>query len=76
MNRYDLLKKHEAITFQFVKNGILSYMIIRDIEIYEAYNAIDDNITKELKYILLAEQYELSVKRIEQIIYNMQSVIT
>lgn len=75
MNRYDLLKKHEAITFQFVKNGILSYMIIRDIEIYEAYNALDDNITKELKYIILGEQYELSVKRIEQIIYNMTNKI-
>lgn len=75
MNRYDLLKKHKAITFQFVKNGILSYMIIRDIEIYEAYNALDDNITKELKYIILAEQYELSVKRIEQIIYNMTNKI-
>lgn len=45
-------------------------------EIGEAYNSINDNITKELKYILLAEQYELSVKRIEQIIYNMQSVVT
>ena len=75
MNRYELLKKHEAITFQFVKNGILSYMIIRDIEIYEAYNALDDNITKELKYIILGEQYELSVKRIEQIIHNMTNKI-
>lgn len=75
MNRYDLLKKHEAIIFQFIKNGILSYMMIRDIEIYEAYNAIDDNITKELKYIILGEQYELSVKRIEQIIYNMTNKI-
>lgn len=76
MNRYELLKKNESITYQFVKNGILSYMILRDIEIFESYNTIDDNITKELKYILLAEQYELSVKRIEQIIYNMQSLTT
>ncbi|PWB24643.1 hypothetical protein DCO46_11035 [Flavobacterium sp. HTF] len=76
MNRYELLKKNKSITFQFVKNGILSYIILRDIEIFESYNSIEDNITKELKYIILAEQYELSVKRIEQIIYNMQSVIT
>ena len=76
MNRYELLKKNDTITFQFVKSGILSYMILRDIEIYESYNAIDENITKELKYIILSEQYELSVKRIEQIIYNMQSVVT
>lgn len=76
MNRYELLKKNENIIFQFVKNGILSYMMIRDIEIYENYNQLEDNLTKEMKYIILAEQYELSVKRIEQIVYNMQSVIT
>ncbi|KIO50960.1 sigma-70 family RNA polymerase sigma factor [Flavobacterium hibernum] len=75
MNRYELLKKNETMTFQFVKNGILSSMILRDIEIYEAYNAIDDDITKELRYIILGEKYELSVKRIEQIIYNMNNNI-
>ncbi len=75
MNRYELLKNNENITFQFVKNGILSYMILRDIEIFETYSALEDNITKEMKYIILAEQYELSVKRIEQIIYNMTNSI-
>lgn len=75
MNRYELLKQNENIIFQFVKNGILSYMMIRDIEIYESFNEIEDDITKEMKYIILAEQYELSVKRIEQIIYNMTNII-
>lgn len=75
MNRYELLKQNENLIFQFVKNGILSYMMIRDIEIYESFNGIEDDITKEMKYIILAEQYELSVKRIEQIIYNMTNKI-
>lgn len=50
-------------------------MIIRDIEIYESFNQLDDSISKEMKYILVGEQYELSTKRIEQIIYNMNSKI-
>lgn len=75
MNRYQLLKENENITFQYVKNGILSYMIIRDIEIYESFNSLEDNINKEMKYILLAEQYDLSTDRIKQIVYNMQTQI-
>jgi hypothetical protein len=34
--------------------------MIRDIEIYETYLNLNDNITKEIKYILLSDQYELS----------------
>ncbi|TRX34964.1 hypothetical protein FNW52_12545 [Flavobacterium sp. ZT3R18] len=75
MNRYELLKKNENITFQYVKNGILSYMILRDIKIYESFNLLDDNISKEMKYIILGEENELSTKRIEQIIYNMNATI-
>jgi hypothetical protein len=33
--------------------------MIRDIEIYETYLNLNDNITKEIKYILLSDQYEL-----------------
>ncbi|MNG39334.1 hypothetical protein D3C84_1273710 [compost metagenome] len=50
-------------------------MIIRDIEIYENFNQLENDIGKEMKYILLAEQYELSTDRIKQIIYNMNSKI-
>ena len=75
MNRYQLLKKNEAINFKYVKNGILSFMIIRDIEIYESFNTIPDTVIKEMKYVLLAEQYDLSTDRIKQIIYNMQTII-
>jgi DNA polymerase III delta prime subunit len=57
------------------RSGILSYMIIRDIEIYESFNLLDDDISKEMKYIILAEQYELSTDRIKQIIYNMSGYI-
>ena len=71
MTRYELLKKNEKIIFQFIKNGILSYMVLRDIEILESLNDIEDTIGKEMKYILLAEQYELSTDRIKQIIHQM-----
>ncbi|MBC5836777.1 hypothetical protein [Flavobacterium muglaense] len=76
MNRYQLLKKNKNTIHRFVKNGILSYMVIRDIEIYEALQQLQKDIPKELKYIMLAEQFELSPDRVKQIIYNMQSLIT
>ena len=76
MNRYELIKKNENTIFQFIKNGIISYQIIRDIEIYENYLSIEETTNNLAKYILLGEEYELSHKRIEQIIYNMQKLIT
>lgn len=75
MNRYQLLKEHESVIYLFVKNGILSYQIIRDMEIYDTYQNLEETI-KELKYIELGELYELSPKRIEQIIYQMERVIS
>jgi hypothetical protein len=72
MNKYELLTENKQLIYQFVKNGILSYLMIRDIEIYETYLNLNDNITKEIKYILLSDQYELSPDRIKQIIYQMQ----
>jgi len=75
LNRYQLLKEHESIIYLFVKNGILSYQIIRDMEIYDTYQNLEETI-KELKYIELGELYELSPKRIEQIIYQMERIIS
>ncbi|GEM_PF-4154783 len=76
MNRYKLLKNNTNIIFQFIKNGILSYQVNRDIEIYETYVAMnDDGVTKEVKHLILADTFELSPKRIEQIIYNMEKLI-
>ena len=76
MNRYQLLKSKKNIIHTFVKNGILSFMVIRDIEIYEVFQQLHKDIPKELKYIMLSEQFELSTDRVKQIIYNMQSIIT
>jgi hypothetical protein len=73
--KYELLTENKQLIYQFVKNGILSYLMIRDIEIYETYLNLNDNITKEIKYILLSDQYELSPDRIKQIIYQMQNDI-
>lgn len=75
MTRYQLLKKNEAINYKYVKNGILSFMILRDIEIYESFVNLQDTIIKEMKYIVLSEQYDLSTDRIKQIVYNMQTLI-
>lgn len=35
----------------------------------------DDNITKEVKNLILADTFGLSPKRIEQINYNMEKII-
>jgi hypothetical protein len=63
MNKYELLTENKQLIYQFVKNGILSYLMIRDIEIYETYLNLNDNIT--IKYIL-SDQYELSPDRINK----------
>lgn len=44
-------------------------------EIYDTYQNLEETI-KELKYIELGELYELSSKRIEQIIYQMERIIS
>jgi DNA polymerase III delta prime subunit len=76
MNRYQLLKDNEDTIYLFVKAGILSFRILRDIDIYESYLEHDEEIkNNQLKYILLAEQYELAEKTIEQIVYSMQKDI-
>lgn len=72
MNRYQLLKENDELVFQFVKNGIMSYQVLRDIQIFERYNELDEIKSNQLKYLLLGEEFELSDKRIEQIIYQMQ----
>lgn len=46
-------------------------MMLRDIEIFESYINLGDNLNKDMKYIMLGEEFELSNKRIEQIIYQM-----
>jgi hypothetical protein len=50
MNKYELLTENKQLIYQFVKNGILSYLMIRDIEIYETYLNLNDNITKKNIY--------------------------
>lgn len=75
MNRYQLLNKNKNILFTFIKNGILSYQINRDMEIYESFITLDETLTNEVKHYILGEQFELSSKRIQQILYNMQKDI-
>ena len=75
MTRYEFLKNNEDIIFQFVKNGILSYQAIRDISIYERYNELDDVNNNQLKYIILSEEFDLSEKTIERIIYQMNRIV-
>ena len=69
--RYQLLKANEETMFSFVKAGILSYQIIRDCEIYEQFIQLGDEISSQAKYLILGSDYELSSKRIEQIINTM-----
>ena len=74
MTRYQLLKKHKTIVFLFVKYGIINYQVIRDMEIYEQFQLMKDVPHNEAKYLVLADSYDLSTSRIEQIIYSMQCV--
>ena len=57
--------------YQAVKKGIISYQIIRDLEIYERFEAMTDIKHNDAKYLILSDEYELSAARIEQIIYAM-----
>lgn len=76
MTRYELLKNNDNLIFQFVKNGILSSQIIRDMEIYQRYNELDEITFNQLKYHFLSEEYEVSEKTIERVIYQMNRTIT
>lgn len=76
--KYQLLKDNENTIFQFIKNGIMSYQVIRDMEIYNAFIALEakGNLKNtDLRYALLGDEYELSAKRIQQIINSMQNEI-
>lgn len=46
--------------------------MIRDIEIYEVMTAVTN---EEASYLLLADEYELFNKRIQQIVMNMENKI-
>lgn len=74
MIRYELLKQNEEIIYQFIKNGIMSYQILRDLEIYQRFLELNEE-TNELKFWLIADEFELSKSRIEQIIMNMRKEI-
>jgi hypothetical protein len=74
--KYQLLKDNYDIIFQFIKNGILSYQLIRDLEIFEAFQELEKEIkNNDLRFALIGERYELSAKRIGQIVYNLQKEI-
>jgi hypothetical protein len=73
ITKYQLLKDNEDILFTFIKNGILSSLILRDIEIYNAFTKLEAKIkNNELRYAIIGDEYELSAKRVEQIVYIMQ----
>ena len=74
MNRHELITENKDVIHTFVKNGIISYMILRDIDIYNEFLLLGD-AKKELKYIILADKFELSIDRIKQIVYSMSSEV-
>lgn len=67
MNIYEFLKANEVLIGKLVKNGIQDYYVIRNMEIYEAFQEMNKTDYKENCYLILAQQYELSKSRIEQI---------
>ena len=71
MSRYQFLKENEDILLQFIKEGIISLNIIRDMEIYETFKSYKKQIQFKDRYIELANEFELSPNRIEQIILGM-----
>lgn len=76
MNRYEFTRNNDNLIFKLIKNGMLSYQLIRDCEIYERFIEMNEEINNEIKYITIGEEFELSHKRIEQIIYNMKKKIS
>jgi hypothetical protein len=78
MTRYQLLKENEDTVYHFVKAGILTYKIIRDMEMFESFLVLEEEekeMFNEIKYIILAEKYELKDKTVEQIIYQMKKEV-
>ena len=71
MNRYQFIKENEDILLQFIRKGIITLNIIRDMEIYEAFKAMKYPKQYKDRYIELANAFDLSPNRIEQIIYAM-----
>lgn len=67
LNRRDI----NLIVYKMVRNGLMDYSIIRDIEITNNYKAMNDNLSKQIKYELLSDEYELSSERIKQIILKL-----
>ncbi|WP_277899616.1 hypothetical protein [Galbibacter pacificus] len=69
----DFITKNEPIIHQMVQYGLLSFTIIRDIEIYKKWKEIKLNETS--KYLILANDYELSTRQVQRIINNMNKDI-
>lgn len=72
MTKYQLLKKEDRVMWQFIKKGIISYQILRDIQIVEQFEALEP-LSNEARYEVLASDFELSSRRIKQIIQSMTS---
>ena len=75
MTRYDLLNTNRDLIFQLVKASVLSYHIIRDMEIFEKFKAMDSVEFAEARHLVLADEFELSKRRVEDIIYNMKQKV-
>ncbi len=69
----DFILKNEKLIHQMVQYGLLSYYIIRDIEIYKKWKELNFNETSN--YLLLADDYDLSTRQLQRIINNLNKEI-
>ncbi len=74
MTIYQLIKQEEETIYKLVKAGIITYTIIRDISIYQRFEELAP-MNKESRYLIIGDENELSLKRVQQVVLNMERKI-
>lgn len=70
MKNYDYMKANLSTVEELVKRGLMSFTIVRDLDIYTSFLSLD-KFSKEGRYAILSHDFQLSEKRIEQIVANL-----
>lgn len=61
---------NKEVVEELVKRGLLSLTIIRDLDILTSFQSMN-GFSKEARYVVLGHDFQLSEKRIEQIVANL-----
>jgi len=68
---YELLKKNRSLIIKLSKVGVIDSHWLRDLEMYEDFQALEINCTM-CKYTILAEKYQISEDRVRKLIKELK----